>query len=484
MIINFIFVFIFSFLVRLLFIILYPETGGDYDIYSTVAKNILRGCGVSLSEPLSGLCIPHFGGNHGPGYDAFIALVWYLFDGSNLAVRVTQTLIYSSLCVYLLYAVQKQISSKKLLLFLAFLLSFSPLLIAWPRYVQTETLSIALTLFIIAELLLSLSSKKVRILKISLALILATWIRLDSIFLTIPVAVCCFYIHGFKKGFTNGLAIALLLSSSWGLWTLRNITVNLPSLLPTNMIMPDGSRSPVGYLSWTKTWITNEYEKPGSLWGVNRKNYNNIFIPDYAYFDEKEKKSVKNLITQLKLFSGMDFPEDIDNEFEVLANNKKNAYPVKYWLENPVKRIYKMWSNPYSSFGWPNEIPSHGLSHSERLFAAKGNYNILILKIKNYPFKAISKGINAFYKYVLLALFIYSIFFIFKNSKNKLIKYFAYISLSYIFVRTIFFSVNGMFETRYLVTVIPFMEIFVLFCFFDRFYKRIDIVSLKSKPGK
>ena len=37
------------------------------------------------------------------------------------------------------------------------------------------------------------------------------------------------------------------------------------------MIMPDGSRSPVGYLNWTKTWITHEYEKPGALWGINRK---------------------------------------------------------------------------------------------------------------------------------------------------------------------------------------------------------------------
>ena len=79
------------------------------------------------------------------------------------------------------------------------------------------------------------------------------------------------------------LYIAVLLSISWGAWTLRNINVKLPSLIPTNMIMPDGSRSPTGYLSWTKTWITNEYEKPGALWGINRKNYLNITIPEYAY---------------------------------------------------------------------------------------------------------------------------------------------------------------------------------------------------------
>ena len=91
-----------------------------------------------------------------------------------------------------------------------------------------------------------------------------------------------------------------LLSISWGIWTVRNITVKLPSLIPTNMIMPDGSRSPVGYLSWTKTWITHEYEKPGSLWGINRKNYLNITIPDYAYYSDSEKKAVKKLLADLE----------------------------------------------------------------------------------------------------------------------------------------------------------------------------------------
>ena len=50
---DYFFIFTLSFCVRLFFILSFPETGGDFDIYSTVAKNILRGCGVSLSDPLS-----------------------------------------------------------------------------------------------------------------------------------------------------------------------------------------------------------------------------------------------------------------------------------------------------------------------------------------------------------------------------------------------------------------------------------------------
>ena len=179
---HFFIIFFLLFFFRILFILFYPDFGGDYDIYSTVAKNILRGCGVSLSDPLSNECIPHFGGNHGPGYDFFIATIWYITDNSNNAVRILQTFIYCIFCLYSIYTVSLFIKNKLFILFLGILFAFSPLLVAWPRYVQTETLAIAFTYFLIAELLISYKKKKVRVIQIGLALILATWVRLDNIF--------------------------------------------------------------------------------------------------------------------------------------------------------------------------------------------------------------------------------------------------------------------------------------------------------------
>ncbi len=470
--IYFFFIFTLSFCVRLFFILSFPETGGDFDIYSTVAKNILRGCGVSLSDPLSTQCVAHFGGNHGPGYDAFIALIWYFFNESNNAVRIIQSLIYSFFIIYFLIAIKKFIKEKILIIVFGIVLALSPLLVAWPRYVQTETLAVAFTIFTLSELLFSLNEKKVRIVSLSIALTLATWIRLDNIFLTIPVAVCCIYIHGIKKGVLCGFYIAVLLSISWSIWTVRNITVKLPSLIPTNMIMPDGSRSPVGYLGWTKTWITHEYEKPGALWGINRKNYLNITIPDYAYYSDSEKKAVKKLLADLQKHHQLPFPKYIDDEFKSLAKIKKEQFPFKYWIENPLKRIYKMWSNPFSSFGWPNEIPSDGLSHSERLIVAKGNFELLLIKIKKYPIRSISKVLNAAYKFLLTILFIYSLSYVFARNKKDMLYFLGLISTSYVLTRTIFFSLNGYFETRYLATSIPFMELLVVLCMFEKFKKK------------
>ena len=63
--------------------------------------------------------------------------------------------------------------------------------------------------------------------------------------------------------------------------------------------------------------------KSRDLWGVNRQNYNKIFIPEHAYFDDIEKAEVKNLIFELKKFDGKPFPKEIDEKFYLLAEYKK-----------------------------------------------------------------------------------------------------------------------------------------------------------------
>jgi hypothetical protein len=468
---SYIIFFFIIFLPRLSFIILFPETGGDYEIYTTVAKNILNGCGVSLSDPLTDECLPHFGGNHGPGYPFFLSSVWLIFNNSDYAVRIIQSMIYCAACIRLLHAIFILNNNKKIILYLFFILSLSPLLVAWPRYVQTETLSIAATIFLLAELVLSISKNKIRIISIGLALIFATWIRLDNIFLVIPVAFTCIYIHGFKNGVIKGLLIAIILSSTWGTWTARNIMVDLPGLIPTDMIMPDGSRPPSGYLQWTKTWITHEYEKPGALWGINRKNYDQISIPDRAYKNEKEKLKIEKLIYELQEYNQNDFPKFIDDEFANIAMNKIENDPIQYYLIYPSVRALRMWSNPFSSFGWPNEMPDSGLSKEERLSAAKGNKYLLFQKAMEFPIHASSKALNACYRFILMSLFILSIIIIFLNKRNTYLLPLSIVTISYMLSRTIFFSFNSNFETRYMVTAIPFIELIVILTIIPMIYK-------------
>ena len=450
---------ILCFTVRLIFIVFFPAQGGDAGIYQLVADNILRGCGVSLS-PLNihaDLCIPHFGGNQGPGYPFFMSIIWKFSNHNDSWIRLSQALLYSLAAARLIYSINVMSNNKKIFWIATILLSFSPLTVAWPRYLQTESLSLAITLVIIAELILSYKEKNLRYIKICLLFTLATWIRLDNIFLAAPIALSSFLIHDFRTSLKKGLIIAILFSIPWGLWTVRNINEGVRDIIPTDMIMPDGSKSPSGYLAWIKTWMTNEYEKPSSMWNVNRKIYSTIEIPDYAYKSTEEKEKVSLLLEKISSLDGQDFPEEIDSKFYSITRHKVKKYSLDYWVYNPIIRSVRLWTNPFNSFGWPSELPDSGISKSDRLAVSQGNLDILVEKIIKYPYRAISKLFILFYRisiYLLLALLIYYIF----KKERGVFRYFLFVTISFFLVKTLFAALNGNIETRYTVPVHLFME--------------------------
>ena len=117
-------------------------------------------------------------------------------------------------------------------------------------------------------------------------------------------------------------------------------------------------------------------------------------------------------------------------------------------------------------------MPDQGLSKEERLKAANGNKNILVQKAFEYPIHAVSKALNAFYRLILMLLCLFGFIYLLKNSKNKNLLFVGLITLSYMISRTIFFSLNSNFETRYMVTTIPFIELFVVLTIFSFFNKK------------
>ena len=155
-----------AYLARLPFILAFPTGGGDSDVYMTVAQNILSGCGVSLSDPASGLCVPHFGGNQGPGYPFFMAVVWLLSGHADMAVRLVQAAILAGAIGFATWALAALLESRGAGLALGLVLALSPLELAWPRYLQTETLALAAVICFFAVVLLSIRDGRVRIVAI------------------------------------------------------------------------------------------------------------------------------------------------------------------------------------------------------------------------------------------------------------------------------------------------------------------------------
>jgi 4-amino-4-deoxy-L-arabinose transferase-like glycosyltransferase len=450
-----------AFAVRLPFILLFPAQGGDSDIYTTVAQNILSGCGVSLSDPASGVCLPHFGGNQGPGYPFFMAAVWRLTGHSDVAVRLIQNAILAGAIGFAASAFAT-LTSRAAGIALGLVLVLSPLELAWPRYLQTETLSLAAVIGCFGLLLLSIRDRRLHVLSLGVVVALGTLVRLDLVVLAVPIAVVSFGLHPMRSALTKGAAVALVLALPWAGWTVRNLAVGLPRLYPTPMTVPEGKRSPLGYTAWVKTWLVYEYERPGALWGPNRFSYSDIYIPDRAYRSTAERQQVAGLLGRLKAYQGEPMPEAIDDAFAALAQKRCAAEPQQCYVINPAIRSVQLWANPLSSFGWPNEMPSSALSDEQRLRVSEGGLGGKLALARRFPLRALTKAITGLYRFGLMAMFVLCCLYAAWRVRDRDLRLLAMTSFGFVAGRTLLLAFIGNVETRYTVQAIPAMEIVVV----------------------
>ena len=81
-----------------------PRASGDWPMYSMIADNLLRGCGIAVTAPDGG-CLPHFGGNQLPLYLLVVAALCSVFGQSEDAVRIAQGLLAAAANAWLALAV-------------------------------------------------------------------------------------------------------------------------------------------------------------------------------------------------------------------------------------------------------------------------------------------------------------------------------------------------------------------------------------------
>lgn len=439
---------------RLFFIILAPEAVGDGILYLKVAENIYTGCGVSISVPGSGECVPHFGGNQGPGYPAFIAGIWWLSGHSDLAVRIVQGMIYITSLVYLVAAIHRYTSSSKLAFFAGLILAVSPLQVAWPRYIFTETLALSGTLWLFAELIKSLHESKLRVMPIGFALIVSTFIRIDGVLLAVPVAVTGFIIHRPLDAIFRGLVIALIISVPWGGWVFRNINVGLKNIFTPPSI--DRNESYQGYVHWGKTWIFDQYQYASALWPLANSQYNSIVIGEDVYRSKEEKEKVAVLLNQLSDYTGKKFPKHIDDQFEILAKEAIEKAPITYYILNPIQRMWALWFNIYDSFAWPIGL-NDKITAQERIDIITGGLWVKFKLLKKYPVQTLGKAFVTGWRIVLYFAFIVSLWIVYKD-KYSHYKDFLILAFSFIAARSIFSGFMNYVETRYTLMQMPIIE--------------------------
>lgn len=389
--------------VRLPLATVIPMVSPDGVAAMQVAANLVQNGCISLSDPAIGACIPHWGGNHLPGYPAFIALLWLVLGSSLVAVTLAQSLLVALAVGRLAQAMTLFTGRPAIGLATGLLLALSPVQAAWSRFVLPDALSVAAALWLFAELLLSLRDGRLRLLTVALPVLASCLLRLDGFIIAVAPAIIGFHLHRPALALQRGLAIALIVALPLTVLLARNVARDLSLVPQTGMLF--GDTKPFGYLAWGNTWISSIYQGGAMFYSASQRIYSEIVIDPRAYDSEDEQRRVEALLDRLDGFDGQPFPAEVDAAFATIAAEKRRADPLLHYVGLPVQRMAVFWLHPFASFGWPLEFASN-LTASERTALSSGSLPVRARVIVDHPVLFLGKGSVLIYRFVLAALVI------------------------------------------------------------------------------
>lgn len=450
-----------TFLPRLLLALAQPETIGDGFVYLTVARNILENACVSLSDPAGGACVPHWGGNQLPGYPAFLAATLWLGGGvlsDALAVGVAQSLVAALAAARLSFALWRYVQDSRVVVVAALVVALSPAHVAWSRLLLTESLAVSLAMWLFAELLLSESAGRLRVLPLAAALACSVFVRYDAVLLAIPVAIIGLHLHGPMVAIRRGAMIAVLVALPLGIWSVRSIALDLPFPPPlTISAQAETLDSPQGLFAWLRTWTANQYELQTTLWPALALNYSEIDVPERAFVDDVERDRVALLLRELAGRDGEPMPQEVDAAFAELAAARRSARPWERWLSTPIRRVLWMSLNPLTSLGWPSN--AEAVTKIRAALAVYDTPGALRIAVE-HPLTTTGKAVNGIYRLLLYGLLAFVVVRP-KARGGPGVLLLLVLALSYWVARAGFYAVGGLGgpESRLLVEALPALEI-------------------------
>ena len=238
-----------------------------------------------------------------------VLVIHFMFLFLILLKDSIYNLVYINLLISLianlyLLSVVKRFYNFKIFSILFIILSFSPLTIGWYRFLLPEVLTLSFGIFLLAELIVLLKTKKINFFRLSFPVIFASFIRLDALSYIFLIIIIFYLINkkDYKIYIKNIIIICLIISIPWNLWFLRNHLVNADVVIPLKLERlikyEKNFKYPGGFHKWVSTWSYTEYSRSNSLHNIQysikenfkKYTYENIQIPENIYYSLSEKK--------------------------------------------------------------------------------------------------------------------------------------------------------------------------------------------------
>jgi 4-amino-4-deoxy-L-arabinose transferase-like glycosyltransferase len=336
-----------AFAARLVLVIEFPHDAVDEVRYTVPAINMLAGHGFSAD-----VAPPYLPSEHTvPLYPIFIAGVYAVAGQDNAAVRVAQSVVDVITCLLVAF-IAFNLAPGKLksgaafasLIIYGFLSWFT---IFWTRYVLTETLAIFWTVLAVALSIWAMRGARWRWLIVGAICGLALLTRADS-FLLVLAFVLFLSLQVVRVRSRQSVLALLLFCVAIPVilapWMVRNYFA-LGKFQPLSNAYgrPRGEYVPVGYMIWTRTWMTDEsnYHAQDLIFHAGNRDFDPSQLPLRMFDSAEERDQVIKLIAQYNQKGEM--TPELSDQFGELANARIKRAPLRYYAWLPLKRTVSMW---------------------------------------------------------------------------------------------------------------------------------------------
>jgi len=346
---------------RLFFIWYFPAEAGDTALYEDLARNWAdhRVYGVFLDGQLTPVDLRM------PGYPAFLAAIYTGFGRTRLAVMLAQAVLDLATC-FLTAALAAQLAPAllrgRMSIAALWLAATCPFVANYTAVSLTEVLATFLTTAALLVFLRAEDGSPGEWLFAALLVGLGTLVRPETPLLLAGVALVLALRWrrpaDWPKLLRTGALIVAGLFIPLAPWAARNWY----SLHKVQLLAPFYSQLPEefvprGFNAWTRTWLVRFRDVYLVPWKLGDEPIRIDDLPASAFDSAQERARVAALLEQYN--ATLSISPELDREFRELARERAARHPLRTYLWIPLERAATLWFTPriellpYSGHVWP-----------------------------------------------------------------------------------------------------------------------------------
>ena len=344
---------------RLFFVLKFPATdSGDSPFYLDLAWNWLKNgiYGFSVNGRLTPVDM------RVPGYPAFLAAVFAFAGKSPRAAMMAQAVVDVAGCFLIALIAARlapESSRRRVTLAALWLTALCPFTANYSAAVLTEVLVTFLTGLAILVLLqtdLGVGSDIDRTPFFlnpwflgGIIVGFGTLVRPETPLLLVAAAVVLGAKWWRPRDWMKLLRAGVLLGAGLFLpllpWAARNwSTLHEVRLLAPRYSELPGEYTPLGFISWTNTWLWRVRDVYQVSWKLEAEEIPLDIIPSRAFDSPAEKERVADLFEQYN--ETLTMSPELDARFRQLARERTRQHPLRTYVTIPLLRAFTLWFSP------------------------------------------------------------------------------------------------------------------------------------------